>query len=517
MILAATATTHALERIGLVVDALLVAGVLSLPTGQARERIRPLLLATALVLTPALLLVALWHNSKLAPLHHHPLLGVVAVVGVIVVVEIIAHLIDRRRQLLPLLAVAALPFRIPLGSISSGILLPLYGVIAAGSIVYVVDSVRSRATVQGEEGGASRPPQPLEYTLSAALVLYALQALYTPDAGLLKAVESVGFFYVPFALLFHLLRRVDWSAELLRRCLYVLLALAAVFVLVGFAELADGSHLLLNRSLDQDARFIRINSLFYDPNIYGRFLALTMIITCVVMLFERRPRAVLAAAGALALMWAGLLLSLSQSSMAALLVGIAVLAIGYWRRRAAPFVAVLAVLAIAGAIVLAADSGHSAGDLTSGRSSLVNGGLDLFTARPVFGYGSGSFSDEYLAHLSKRPSGFERHEHLPALAPTTSDSHTTPVTIAAEQGIAGLLVYALLLAACFHELFAAGLFTRPDGPNRVARLAIAAAFAGLVLHTLFYADFLEDPSTWILLATGAALARAAPRPEPQSH
>ena len=58
---------------------------------------------------------------------------------------------------------------------------------------------------------------------------------------------------------------------------------------------------------------------------------------------------------------------------------------------------------------------------------------------------------------------------------------------------------------------------------------MAAAFAALVLHTLVYAAFLEDPLTWVLLALGAALrlaaerarpaapaagARAAPEPEP---
>jgi hypothetical protein len=39
------------------------------------------------------------------------------------------------------------------------------------------------------------------------------------------------------------------------------------------------------------------------------------------------------------------------------------------------------------------------------------------------------------------------------------------------------------------------------------RIAIAACFAALVLHTWTYADFLEDPTTWLLLAIGVALAR----------
>ena len=47
------------------------------------------------------------------------------------------------------------------------------------------------------------------------------------------------------------------------------------------------------------------------------------------------------------------------------------------------------------------------------------------------------------------------------------------------------------------------------------RIAIAACFAALVLHTWTYADFLEDPFTWTLLALGAALARGA-RPGPRA-
>ena len=43
------------------------------------------------------------------------------------------------------------------------------------------------------------------------------------------------------------------------------------------------------------------------------------------------------------------------------------------------------------------------------------------------------------------------------------------------------------------------------------RIAIAACFAALVLHTWTYADFLEDPITWALLAIGVALARRSER------
>jgi O-antigen ligase len=510
-LLATTTLTLALEKGGLIVVAILAGALLAFRPARPAPRARAAVVAATLIATPALLALALWNNHKLATLHHHPLRGVAVVLVILVVVATLAHLINRHEQLLPLLGVGALPFRIPLGSVSSGLLLPLYAVIAAGGLVFVVRNWNRAPEAPTEDSRRSRLPQ----LLAAVLVLYALQTTYSPDLGVVKAVENVGFFYVPFALLFFLLARITWTAQLLRRCLLVLLALAAVFVVVGLGELADGSHLILNRGLDQDAYFVRINSLFYDPNVYGRFLALTMILLSVVMLFERRPRVLVAAAGGLALMWVGLLFSLSQSSMAALLVGLAVVALATWGRRAAIVVSVVVVVGAGGAVAYALGSGNSASFLTSGRSSLVSGGLDLFKARPLLGYGSGSFSTEYKAHIPRRRNGFEIAKQLPFSAPTTSDSHTTPVTIAAEQGIVGLAVYVALLAACFWELYGGGVLTRTDRADWVARLAIAAAFTGLAVHTLFYADFLEDPATWVLLAVGSALAGAASaRPEP---
>ena len=75
------------------------------------------------------------------------------------------------------------------------------------------------------------------------------------------------------------------------------------------------------------------------------------------------------------------------------------------------------------------------------------------------------------------------------------------MTVAAEQGVLGLAVYVALLAVAFLVLFTGAGRSPP-------RIAIAACFAALVLHTWTYADFLEDPLTWTLLGIGVALARA---------
>jgi putative inorganic carbon (HCO3(-)) transporter len=127
----------------------------------------------------------------------------------------------------------------------------------------------------------------------------------------------------------------------------------------------------------------------------------------------------------------------------------------------------------------------------SGRGSLISGGVDLFTERPIQGYGSGSFQAAYREHRANKD------------APVTV-SHTEPVTVAAEQGLIGLAVYLSLIAVALWTL-GRGLWG-PEPPGIAARAAVLAAFVALLVHTLSYAGFFEDPITWVLLAVGASLA-----------
>ena len=122
-----------------------------------------------------------------------------------------------------------------------------------------------------------RAPLLVDRLLVVAIVLYALQATYSGDFS--KALENTVFFYVPFALLYARLRAVTWTRQLLIRCLLIAVALAVVFAGIGFVEYGRKS-LLLNPKVvaanDYDSYF-RVNSLFFDPSIYGRFLALVML------------------------------------------------------------------------------------------------------------------------------------------------------------------------------------------------------------------------------------------------
>ncbi len=134
---------------------------------------------------------------------------------------------------------------------------------------------------------------------------------------------------------------------------------------------------------------------------------------------------------------------------------------------------------------------------TSGRGHLISGGAELFSDRPLWGYGSGSFQKAYANHLPKEK------------APVTV-SHTEPVTVAAEQGLIGLVAYVALIVVALWTM-GAGLWAR--GPDRrltvfeAARAAVLAAFVALLVHTMAYAGFFQDPITWVLLAVGASLRR----------
>jgi O-antigen ligase len=431
---------------------------------------------------------------------------VIATAVAAVIVVVLALFMRRQPRAFPLLAIAALPFRLPISADGRtvNLLIPLYLVVGAGMLAYLLGLFACGGT-EGEE--PQRPPRPrewagklilLDWLLLATVVLYALQAAYSSDVT--KALENLAFFYIPFGLLYMLLRQTQWTRELLLQCLGVAVAEAVVFAGIGFVEYAR-KDLLLNPKVvaaNEYDNYFRVNSLFFDPSIYGRFLALVMLAVSTVVLWAKSRREVWAGAAVLAWLLAGLVTSFSQSSIAALLLGLAVLAAWRWDVRSTIYVA-LAALALAAVVAVAAPpslhiglrgAGSSANNATSGRAKLVSGGLSLFADRPLEGYGAGSFAHEYELH--------KKATKLNA----TSASHTIPITVAAEQGIVGLALYLALLVAAFMVLFSGAGRSPP-------RIALAACFAALVLHTWTYADFLEDPMTWTLLGIGVALALAA--------
>ncbi|HEV2790274.1 MAG TPA: O-antigen ligase family protein, partial [Solirubrobacterales bacterium] len=288
--------------------------------------------------------------------------------------------------------------------------------------------------------------------------------------------------------------------------LIVVGAEAVLFVLVGSVELATRSPFWNDQVIrsHEFPTYFRVNSVFWDPNVYGRYLALVIVLVTAAMLWARTRGTFWLLTGLIAVLWLGLMPTYSQSSLIALLAGLAVLAAVRWSRPRWTLAAV-AVGCVGAAVLVLAAGGKFDLDriniLTGGRADLVSGGADLFSERPLWGYGSGSFQSAYRAHREDKD------------VPVT-ESHTEVVTVAAEQGLVGLAVYLGLIGVALWTLMSrlpTGRAAARDGP---ARAAVLAAFVALLVHTLSYAGFFDDPITWVLLAVGASLAAAPPVRDP---
>ena len=497
--------TEALQVTGCVVAA---AAVSIAMLGPGR-RLRAAALIGALAVALALLLGEGW--DELASVRDRPAVLAALLAAATALVVVLGLLLRQRPLVLPLLLVAALPFRIPIDVSGDevNLLVPLYVVIAAGTLAYAIDAFAA---------GGREPERPrlLPTALAAAIVLYALQASYSGDVPF--ATRNVGFFLVPFAVMFVLLWQQRWSPRLLGLCLAVVVGEALLFSLVGVGQHIAGE-IFWNPALERSNDFhfyFRVNSLFWDPNIYGRYLAMAAVLAVAVVMWIRDARRVAIGAGVLAVLLAGLAVGFSQTSFVAVLAGIAVLcALRYsllWTAIATPF----ALVAVAGAIVVlggTSEAEDSAEEVSSGRTTLIEGGLDLAAERPLAGYGSASFSEAFAEQED-----INRNQ--------TAVAHNEPVTVAAEQGAIGLLAYAATIAAALWTLLAGmrriapGLGAPADaigdpatggqGVIFLARIGLVAAFAALLVHTVGYGAYLTDPLTWALLGIGGALAAAGP-------
>jgi putative inorganic carbon (hco3(-)) transporter len=558
-----------ISALGVLVAAGAAAAAIVLPSG----RLRTAAMLLALVLFPLLILGDQWHSAQIVDLRDDPARLVLLGIAAVAAAALLAAVFLRWPIALPLAIVFALPFRVPLhaGGDTANLLVPLYLVIAGGVISTTVDGWRQGRGVplrkpalsppegflpgsahkfpSGDppalapaRGGLSEPARILPWVLAGVVVLYALQTLYSPDFS--KSLQNVCFFFVPFSLVYALLRDIEWNRKLLVCVLWVVAVEAVAFVVVGSIDYFS-RELFWNDQVIRSNEFhtyFRVNSIFWDPNIYGRYLALVIVVAMSALLWAKERRTLGLLTALVAVLWLGLVPTFSQSSFAALLAGLAVLAALRWSWRwtlaavgAGAILAVVIVLFAGGISKLSPDRFNVD---TGGRANLVSGGTDLFAQRPIWGYGSGSFPRAYREHIATKK------------APV-SVSHTEPVTVAAEQGLIGLAAYAALLVVALwtmsHGLSWGDLSLmswrggrgvprrqlvssprdEPERPSQrglqggdtpspsqtLARAAVLATFVALLVHTMAYAGFYEDPITWVLLAVGASLATVPVRTE----
>jgi hypothetical protein len=435
--------------------------------------------------------------AYLAPVGHHRLLAAAGLLGTIAAVAG-AWIVLRQPWLLALATLACVPARIPVhvGSTQANLLVPLYGVVAVGALAL--------AWQLAGDDRRSRELGPLAWPLALFVGWEGLTLLWTRDVRQ-GAIELL-FFVLPFGLLAVALARLPWSRTWVL-VLYVQFALMAlVFAVIGIVQY-ETRNIFWNPKVKVDNAyapsgwFYRVNSVFYDPSIYGRFLVIGILASLVIVIRRRGdPLWVVAAALTLGITWAGLLPSFSQSSFAALLVAATLCAVLVWRRHSLILIgAMIAALLLAGVASpqirhrLEGKTTSSLSNVTSGRSTLATRGLKLAVHHPVQGVGVGGFKRAY-AELA----------HLKGKEPKAAASHTTPITVAAELGLPGLILLLVLAGVALRIAFR----KIGDGFDGSARLGFGLALTAILVHSLFYNALFEDPTFWALLALIVVAARA---------
>jgi O-antigen ligase len=412
---------------------------------------------------------------------------VAAIAGAIVLGPLLAWVFRREPWLVAYATLAFIPFRVHF--LHHQLLVPLYLVAlgAAGLLLWQL--------VEGDE--RTRELGIAAWPLALYVGWIGISLGWSVDIHA-AAIELLAF-YVPLTILAISIARLPWQSSRIRLLYSELVAMALVFAAVGFYQYET-------RSIFQNGKvqiantygaIFRVNSVFFDPSIYGRFLVIAIVPTVVLIVRGRLGRLGIAALGFIAVAWLGLLVSFSQSSFAALLVAVFGAAAVVWRWKSllavAAAVVVLAGVAATQPTLMHALRHHTTGglnDATHGRASLIANGIRIAKAHPGLGVGLGGFEHAYSKRTHRTP--------------RTSASHNTPVTVAAEQGAVGLVVFFWLLGAL---LVAA--YRRMDHPV-FGRLALAAGLSlvAIFVHSLAYNDFFEDPTTWGLIGL---IALAAPR------
>jgi putative inorganic carbon (HCO3(-)) transporter len=416
---------------------------------------------------------------------HHPLLVAPAVVVAAACLVAEAAIVHRRPWVFAIACVLAAPVRIPIhfGAQDAKLLLPLYGVLVAGALCTLYDVVR-----------ASEPDLPsggLAMPLAAFVTFSAASLVWTVD--LHQAAVTMLFFYLPFTFMAMRIGQLGWSPHGLRAAFGAQCGLAILFGAVALWQEAT-RHVFWNPGVEVSntyRSFFRVNSLFWDASVYGRFMAVTLVLCTGGVVYRGMS---VSFGAAMAFMFAGLYFTYSQSSYFAVAAGVLALGAGLWSRRVT---LVLLGAGVAGllAVLVVALRGNSTARVSDERSHLISLGWKVIRHHPLNGTG--------LSGLPKAAVAGTAHPFRVKGAA----SHTTPVTVAAELGPVGFVLYLWVLGA----LTAAAVRLRAAGP--VPRVLVAALVA-IFASSLFYDSFFEDPSMWLLAGflAGTSMAAAGSAP-----
>ncbi|MBI2767835.1 MAG: O-antigen ligase family protein [Chloroflexi bacterium] len=253
--------------------------------------------------------------------------------------------------------------------------------------------------------------------------------------------------------------------------------------------------------VNSDEYAYRSNATFADPNNLARFLVVSMSLAAgMVLATGARRLTVYLAAPSFALGALGIVLTGSRSGwMMLLLVGfIVVLTAPIARYTKVKLTAAAVAAVVAMVALLLAQGGANAErvrSLTSGvdaigqREFLIRAGLHMWRDNPLIGVGTGNYQHALV---------LKYFSEIPSWAKTTL-SHTSAVSVLAELGIVGALMYVLVGVRIGIAVVAT--YWRTTVPfNRLMTGWIGASLVGILFISQSEGRLIEEPYLWLLMA-----------------
>jgi len=415
----------------------------------------------------------------LAPHGHAGLYAAAAAVGLLVAGGL-AWVFVRLPWLLVIALLACAPLRIPVsvGEAHGRLLLPLYAVVAGAALALAWQLTFGQ--------GGARELGAFAWPVALLVAWSGIASIWSGDRR--QGAVYLLCYLLPFALLAASVARLSWAPGWLATA-YVQLAVTALAVAVagiwqyGTRDVFWGPRVIADGAHETSSWFYRVSPVFDGASAYGRFLVVAILASLVLLLFARGVTPWLAL-GAVAVTFAGLVPSFSQASYVALGAGILVALAALWQRWSLVVVAAAAVAVLGVSLGMPATRHRvlAEADLSAVADARTTDGVELATRHPLVGIGTGGFRE-----------------------PKADAAHDSPITVAAETGIPGLVLLGWLVLAAVVVCFRRNAVRGPTGR---ARLAFGLALVALVVDSLLADTLFQEPLFWAALALAAVAARA---------
>jgi O-antigen ligase len=280
-------------------------------------------------------------------------------------------------------------------------------------------------------------------------------------------------------------------------------------VVGGVAASLYGIYLLHNAPQmagDFGRLMINVGERKIDPNHFANSLLAPIALAFVGLLVARRPAAIFFSLVALAILIAGVLISLSRETLLGCVV-IAAVVILLSRRRLVGLA--IGIPALVGIPLLVPQIGQRMSEAFTtggaGRTAVWHVAWNAFLQRPLLGWGTSGSVDAYDVNFF---TVYQPHSVGWIITP-----HNSALHVAVELGVVGLIIFTAVWFAMFRQL---GDIPAGDRLSDV-RVALTAALTALALVS-FFIDLAAYKYLWLVFATVVQLRsvvrQRAPAPPP---